>query len=273
MAESSLSTNREDEAAPSSWGRLRFRFSIFSLMLLSVIVGLLASHWQTSQKLIEAKEEADQLRRTYHLLVPNDSSKIQVLLQETNLAGEWQWRIALPEGGEYEVACQVGDLPVDGSFPSSPNRVSLPAGEEYLVTVRLQRAGDKKWETTIVGTLAHEMGFAFRRSRSSPIPDQEVWWMQYERVKVPAAPRGELFKHLDRLGDRVFYFKSTGIFFAEQVSFPADQPIVLFDQRVLDYDERGNPIEAIDPSDGMMIWLQRHEKGAGNDQRSVPGVK
>ncbi|WP_147274312.1 hypothetical protein [Bremerella cremea] len=267
MSQSTQTKRHENEIAPVSPARWRLRFSILSLMLLLAVVGLAISNWQISQKLIEAKEEVAQLRRTHHLLAPADPAKIQVLLQETNLAGEWQWRIALPAGDSYEVACQVGSMPQQG-FPSqAQNCVSLPGGEEFLVTVRLQHAGEQKWETTIVGTLIHEMGFAFRRNRSLPIPDEDAWWMQYDRVQFPLAPRGELFKHPNQFGDRVFYFKNKGVFDVEQISFPSDKPVVLFEQRVLDYDEKGNPTEAKNPSDGMMIWLQRSEEEPENDRR------
>ncbi len=258
MTETSLTSIREDEATPTRWSRFRFRFSIATLLLILVVMALAFSHCRLSQELHESQQQVDRLRRTYHLLLPGDPSKIQVLMQETNLEGEWQWRISFPdEGDEYEVICQIGEMPVNGSLPEAGNRLSLPAGEEFLVMVRLHRTANQLWTSTIVATLTHEMGFAFRRAQSPPISDEKVWWMRYEPVKFPTAPRGRLFKHPDRFGDRVFYFQNRGVFFSEQVGYSADKPLVLFEQRILDYDENGNPLKAIDPRDEMMIWIQR----------------
>lgn len=237
---------------------IRFRFSILSLMLTAAVVGLAISLWQTSLTLDDARKQLRHLREKYHLLAPDDPSKISVLFQETHFKGEWEWRIVLPDvWDEYELVCQVGDLPLDGTLPDSGNRVRLPAGEEYLVTIRLQPTSDGHWELSLVGAVMHESGFAFRRSPSLPLSAEQVWWMEYDCVSLPAAPRGELFRHRDSSSERLFYPKITGIFFEEQFSYSPENPLILFEQRIFEYDEKGNSVEAKQPEDGMMIWIQR----------------
>lgn len=228
---------------------IRFRFSVLSLMLTAAVVGLAISLWQTSLTLDDARKQVRQLREKYHLLASDDPSKISVLFQETHFKGEWEWRIALPDvWDEYELVCQVGDLPLDGTLPDSGNRV------------RLQPTSDGHWELSLVGAVMHESGFAFRRSPSLPLSAEQVWWMEYDCVSLPAAPRGELFRHRDSSSERLFYPKITGIFFEEQFSYSPENPLILFEQRIIDYDEKGSSVGAKQPEGGMMIWIQRARK-------------
>ncbi len=110
-----------------------FRFSLRSMIAVTVILILGISHWNTSRELHRTRENLLQLRRETGELVVRDSTKLHVRAQQTTVPREkaFLWRVYVPPGTSYRLSVDVDDVSV--AKPGAPTRFTFPPGREFVL--------------------------------------------------------------------------------------------------------------------------------------------
>ncbi len=93
--------------------KLRWQMSLSTLLLLVTVMVLAVSHYLTSRKLSETRNELVDYRYQYGHLIVDDPSRPH-LLRYANQENPWKWHVNFPEGKSYKMMCGVGEVPTSG---------------------------------------------------------------------------------------------------------------------------------------------------------------
>ncbi len=91
--------------------RLRPRFSLRNLLLLTTSVAVALALRQTRQRIGPMRAEIAQLRTELGYLTIEHPAKIHALQVQTGDPLTWSWRVYLPPGRTYRIRCASGFLP------------------------------------------------------------------------------------------------------------------------------------------------------------------
>jgi hypothetical protein len=94
--------------------RQRLRFSLTSLFLLITIVGLAVALWTTSQGWKKDATALQKLRNQVGELTISDPDRVHVIRVPTTGPLNWQWRVFLPAGREFQLRLITGEVPKTG---------------------------------------------------------------------------------------------------------------------------------------------------------------
>jgi len=118
-----------DQAPAAS--RLRPRFSLLTLLLLTTIVAMVTALWQQHPRYAPLRDEVRKLRNEVGSLTVDDPTKPHAIEVETGEPNHWRWRVYIPEQGNYRVHCYGDHIPKNGIPKSTGSGISasLPSGE------------------------------------------------------------------------------------------------------------------------------------------------
>ena len=200
------------------------RFSLLTLLVFMTFVALavgLGSVARNNRQLWLANEslvkENRRLRDEAGELFIEDETELHAIQISTDTYFEWQWRIWIPEGGEYLLCYEGGEIPEDG-FSDVGGTIFLRSAGEQLIRYSIRRdPRDDRW----YGSLSAGGG-----SRGKDEQPWVEWKSQSSRTSgVSTATR----------------------------SYPKNQIVELVRHRVSKENSTDN-IE--DPANGFMIWLE-----------------
>lgn len=104
----------DNSSSPNPPTRKRwFRFSISTLLLVSVIVALGVSHWTSARDRLALERKLDQIRQDHDLLEIVDPDMIHVLPLPSQFYRMGQVRVYLPEGSSYRLNFHWRDVADD----------------------------------------------------------------------------------------------------------------------------------------------------------------
>lgn len=118
----------------------KFRFSLASLLLFVLLAAAVVGLKMSRAEVEQLREENAKFRRQLGSFAIEDVTKIYVLRQTSHENLEWRWRVYIPEGPEWLVRMESGEIP-EAAFPKFEggyNLQPLPSGEFTLV-VRLYK--------------------------------------------------------------------------------------------------------------------------------------
>lgn len=182
--------NAESNTTPPkpSTGKRWFRFSISTLLLLSVIVALSVSHWTSARDRLALERKLDQLRQDHDLLEITDPTKIHVLPLPSPIHRMGQARVHLPEGTKYLLNFHWRDISfdIDRFDPAAedqphtqhPSRELQPG--TYLIDYAIQYVpmqGSGRW---IVSISAKSQDY--EENIYAPLPWEAPKWLEAESV-------------------------------------------------------------------------------------------
>lgn len=240
------------ELAPAK-GRW-FRFSILTIILLSVIVCLIISHVRMMNEVAQAEADlaaAEAVIEDRRLLYKTDDGKLHVVAFDS-FGEDRQWSLALPVKPSYRLCVKVNDVPSKG-IPDNPTLVSkleqgttwfsmgidhMPKGDWYLVVTN-------RWKNTNASGV---------RVVGERIPEDSMWWNQFNKryVKTPLAH----YTTRDPADGPRFNMKNSADFFLEPKSFDPGETIVLVRNRVMKYNDQFEFANPDAPTEGVMVWLE-----------------
>jgi hypothetical protein len=245
----------------------RFRFSLLNLFFLTTSiafgVGLYSAHLryrkyvaETSvviatqeQKFVVLNAELQAMREEGGFLTITDKQKIHAIRlrnQQPLQEGEvWSYRVYLPPGQKYVVACQVKDLPTgnkEPSFGSKPNESTAGSGQtiysvgtgllpgEYLLSVALGLGEQGQWQYRFQISGKDSTGKRVGSGMGSDIfLDSENDW--------PA---------------KSFSISTSGVI-EQQLQHDPKRTLVLLDHRGFDGRSGGS---SSDSTEGIMLWIE-----------------
>lgn len=130
-----------DEKASES--RTIFRFSLRSMIVVISVAILALSHGLSSYRLYRSEKELAKLRRETGYLEISDPTKIHVVAVPVMDSRTQRWRVYLPPGARYWLACHANDIPVRG-VPDRGGSSTLEPGE-WVVELRIDKDSSGKW--------------------------------------------------------------------------------------------------------------------------------
>lgn len=198
----------------------RSRFSLRSLLIVTVIAVLGLTVWKLYADLTPLQAEVRKLRSEVGALYIDDESKFHAIQMPSDDEYTWKWRIWIPVGRRYRVSYVGEQIPAAGQ-PSSPSRLSLTLAEPGEHVVQYQIRADAQlgaWTDRLI-------------ARSAGVGSTRQDWVSWGSKTSTTGGVG----------------KSTEIF------EPAAGPIVLARHRVSQTASNSGNIE--DPSAGFMVWL------------------
>lgn len=212
------------------------RFSLLTLMLATLFLGMALAIVLLTLELIPLRAEVQQLRNEAGYLTIDDPTKIHAIGVDTDSPLLWKWKVYFPPAkGVLGVHAILGELPPAGEEPSKRSGVTLDgsAPVEGVITARLHRDVNDIWqfETEFDG------GSAFK-SR---------FWHQVTQVTE----------------EQISALKGAGPFTYGSVSVPtavgeSDAPFVLYRQRFLGDDSASSKLLK-SGGPGILIWLRLSE--------------
>src|SRR5262249_40322570 len=121
-----------DELQPSRNSPWRPRFSLFSVLLLMTIVGLVIVVAQLWREVGPLRTEVRRLRDEVGALSVDDKTKLHTIRVRTPDEFVWKWRIWIPEGRAYLLKDACGKIPKEGfAEPNGSIRLDEP-GETWV---------------------------------------------------------------------------------------------------------------------------------------------
>lgn len=236
-----------------------FRFSISTLLLVSVIVALSVSHWTSARDRLALERKLDQIRRDHDLLEISDPNKIHVLPMESSFSNMGQFRVHLPEGKRYllnfEWQDDLGKKKPPAQYPSKP----LMAGNyliEYVIRY-VPKQGSGRW---VVCISARSQGRA--ESMHFPFPWQAPHWLDEEFVGnadyrlLGLDPRTTINRRTAEAG-RITIGKENILEDRRVHLFEEDDVVTLIQYRVTSEVQLGTLIKDVTSSDEVFrIWIE-----------------
>lgn len=145
----------------------RWRFSLRTFLLVSVVLSLALSHALTSRRLWLAENEVKKLRiETGHLHV-DEPTKIQTLAIPTTETLYWKWKVYLPPGRNYRIHFQTRAIPT-WKLPEGKQLYILEGtGEPRTFSVAIRKDHLDRWS----------LRFVFAHTSGVSIPDEDVQWV------------------------------------------------------------------------------------------------
>jgi hypothetical protein len=204
--------------------RVRPRFSLLTVLLLTTIDGLAIVVVQLGREVGPLRKEVRRLRDEVGELSIENDTRIHAMQARTKDPLTWKFRVWVPEGQTAVVKAHWGDVPRAG-VPEANAGVQLELGEQWI-TYRVDHSSVlNSWSVNLEapGGLSGQT-----------IQDEERWW-EWPR---PAAIWGTGVQH------------ATGVFEDGQDVF------ILKRWRVADTNNASD-IEKMETSAGFIIWLER----------------
>lgn len=154
------------------------KFSILNLLLVLTAAAAMLGLYRSRQALLETAQRYEflvselnakhaelesqnrALRQELGCLTMIDPKKIHAVKLRTNAPGTWSYRVHLPEGANYYVACKINSLSLKQNLPAMTSRsplgsfeflgrnsegTSVPAGE-FVVTLKVFEDDDGEWK-------------------------------------------------------------------------------------------------------------------------------
>ena len=130
-------------------------FTIATLLLLTALIAVSISHFDTLRELARVKAELTALRNDLAVLDTSDDDQIYATALPTYGPMHWRWRIQLPATGVYRLRYSFSQIPESG-LPSSSIKIDqafldsrakpLPGGEPFVLSLGVFKDGDGKWK-------------------------------------------------------------------------------------------------------------------------------
>jgi heme/copper-type cytochrome/quinol oxidase subunit 2 len=117
-------------------GRLPSRFSLRTLLLVTVIAALSVTVWKLYAELRPMREEMRRLRNEVGHLSIEDETKVHAIAVPTD-GVTWKWRIWIPEGAHYELHSASENIPKSG-VPQNTGMQTIGASGEHRVEYQIR---------------------------------------------------------------------------------------------------------------------------------------
>jgi len=120
------------------------------MFLTLFIVSLVASHFYTSWKLHEARDELLKLRNELGHLTIVDPTRLNIISVPTEEDGKRRWRVYVPKGARYTLSAVTQEIPAKGRPSGKQSRISTPPPEgEFTLTVRTEGNEKAGWRLSV----------------------------------------------------------------------------------------------------------------------------
>ena len=179
---------------PETPARKRFlpiRFSLRTLLLVTVIVALAISHFFTSLRLKKSDQELESLRNETGYLTFSDAKRIQVIEVPTADDLTFRWRVHLPENHHYWAHLVVSDeLPHEGLPKGNPggfgHNLSMPGHpQEFILTLAVRRMDPYDLNKGMILTLFDDNSTGIERSGIG-VNREHAEWLNNTSSKIEA---------------------------------------------------------------------------------------
>ncbi len=241
--------NALDPAPKRTW---RVRFSILSMLLITAIVAISVSHWQTSQQLWQERHERRVIDAALGIPTVTQPEKLTVMSVPMMAEDSWEWHLVIPPKQRYEVFGLFQNIPSEG-MPANGERLGVlepgsmrlnvsavrrqhggvirvasqridPPGDPPIEVAKVMKEDDFRWIHSYMG----EYGWAYTGTDHDP--KNERWFMTSNEGLT--ALKG-----------------------ARQVTFGVDEIVLL--RRARSYRMK-NSTDMVPPtiSGGFMLWLE-----------------
>ena len=208
----------------------RFRFSLRTLFVAALIVGLAVSHVGTSSQLRKASEsnakltaQNSALRRELGYFDVEDPSKIYVLNLPTLEAYTWRWRMYVPKGHALTIHQAFSDIPEAG-LAQATGSSSFAAEGEFVLMAMIRRDHENRWSVSL--------GTEQSSTRTSIDDKHSKWITESGGVSSSTAGGGK----------------------GPEVVAPG-QDLILVRLRAHEKRPDGGSRSAKGPAEGLMLWL------------------
>jgi hypothetical protein len=141
--------NNQAEYDGPSPGVSRSRFTLRSMLLAITLVASILGNFFTSVKLREAVSQRDALRREVGYLDSDNPSAIAAVRAPFDEPLAWKFRIRVPEGGKYRLACSTL-WPKGRPAPDWVVAQGLDVGESTVFVRILRDPRDDRWKLSTV---------------------------------------------------------------------------------------------------------------------------
>lgn len=257
METESPTTNSSEASKPAR--RVRwFRFSLLTILLLTTIIALAASHISLSRDRARLQSTLDEIRRDNQVMEVRDRSKIHVLPADVPFTQLRKWRIYLPEGSDYHLCCEARGL---GQPQAATSKLTLGSGFHTIWQVI-------EVNETITNSSISRMEVRSELSANTP---QNGNWYQHRDFQLPAdcakwlsmivnrSPKYRVRKSEDGTADRIIGVRTSELeVFKGLCRFDVDEKISLIRHEA--YDNTVWPVAPEDdglPQPIFQVWIEK----------------
>ena len=253
----SPTTISSDESKPKrrvAW----FRFSLLTILLITTIVALTASHISLSRERARLQTNLDEIRRDNQVMVVQDRTKVHVLPVSVPFTPLRQWRIFLPEGSDYHLCSEARGI---GQPKAATVKLTLSSGFHTI------------WQVVEVNEALSNRSTSrieVRSDRSANTPRNGNWY-QHRDFQLPAdctkwlsmvtnhTPRYRVRKSEDGSADRIIGVRSAELVVHKGLcQFDVDEKISLIRHEA--YDNTVWPVAPEDdglPQPIFQMWIEK----------------
>lgn len=178
--------------------RMRFSLTtmIVTISLACLVMGNIISAGKWYYETQALKRELAIAERTTGYLVVDDPTKIQVTSTSTGVRGLWRFQVHLPEGRDYRMCYQIGDIPKEGT-PERTGRThkrDLGPGKVDL-SFHLHHDHEDEW-------WIHQRGSWKHGNNTQPIASIRLGYGTWEWLEAhPVRPSSSKVRRLGRWSD------------------------------------------------------------------------
>jgi hypothetical protein len=216
--------------------RRRFRFSLFGLLALTLIVALAASNYVAYRRLQEVEPALEKLRNEVGELTIGDDRLLHAIAIPSFEDSTYRWRLHLPKGRKFYLHAVAGSKIPEGGLPRGASRdtfvsehILVPPDGEVLTTIAINKDQQGRWR--LLASVASQSTFW------KPLPDELQSWLETPNSRSAfAVARGKT------------------------ISVPSGEPLVLLQVRKIRKLPGGGVTHEVRPTEGIAVWIDEGKK-------------
>ena len=215
---------------------MRVRYSLRTLLILVVALGVIIGSYVVGTRLKQAERELKALRDETGRLTINDRSQVHVINVAVDEPNTWRWRLFIPKGHKYSWNLAAEEIPQfevpqQAGIKATSYEPYWERDNEVLVTATLRRQDDTHWQLSVesrIGDSKNQMSGGSLKIRA-------------EKFAFNTPEPGFDGQIAGTRGTKLFQPRGA---------------IILLQRRKLAKQADGSHKPSPDPMPGFMIWLQ-----------------
>lgn len=235
-----------------------FRFSLLTILLLTTIIALIASHVSLSHERARLQGKLDEIRRDNQVMEVRDREKVHVLPASVPFTRLRQWRIYLPEGSDYHLCSEARGL---GQPQAATSKLTLQSGFHTVWQIINVDESGANWATSRIevrsefSSNAPRNGNWYQHKDLQLSPDCAKWLSMVEN----GGPKYRVRKSEDGSADRIIGVRTSELEVPQGLQqFEVDEKISLIRHEA--YDHTVWPVAPEDdglPQPIFSMWIEQ----------------